>query len=137
MPSDSTLRRRALSGWVPALLSLAVVVVLLLTNGVSAGDVARFAAYCVLGLVLPGLVLWRLLVPRAGSTLVADAVFGTSLALAVELVVYAGSPTSTSPVWPSCGRSCRWPSRWCRGGAAGSGGAPRHNRRGGRGAWVG
>lgn len=77
------------SGWVPAVLAFVVVAVALLTHDVSFGELARYTAYAVLGLVLPGIVLWRLLVPRPGSTLIADAVFGTSLALAVELPVYA------------------------------------------------
>jgi hypothetical protein len=100
----AALHGRVRSGWVPASLCLVAVVVALLENDVSGSAVARFAAYCLLGLVLPGVVLWRLLVPRAGSTLLADAVFGTTLALAVELVVYAASARLGHPevarFWP-------------------------------------
>ncbi len=100
----AALPQRARSGWVPTGLAVVATVIILLANEVPAGDVARFAAYCVLGVVLPGLVLWRLLVHRAGSTLLADAAFGASLALAVELAVYVFCAHFDHPglarVWP-------------------------------------
>jgi len=87
-PSAPALRRLVRSGWVPLALTTMATTATLWFQGVSVGEIVRFGTYCTLGLVLPGLVLWRLLVSRAGGNLVADAVFGTSLALAVELVVY-------------------------------------------------
>ena len=63
----AALPQRARSGWIPAGITVVAVAVALLTHGISVSETLRFAAYCVLGLVLPGLVLWRLLVPRAGS----------------------------------------------------------------------
>ena len=100
----AALPQRARSGWIPAGITVVAVAVALLTHGISVSETLRFAAYCVLGLVLPGLVLWRLLVPRAGSPLLADAVFGTSLAIAVELFVYVAFAHEGHPglavLWP-------------------------------------
>jgi hypothetical protein len=95
----AALRRGVRSGWVPAVVTLLAAVVALLTHGVSVVDVARFSAYVLLGLALPGLVLWRLLVHRPGSTLVGDTVYGITLAIAVELVVYVACGHAGHPGW--------------------------------------
>ncbi len=98
------LRRLRTSGLLPAVLVVLAAGVAAATHEVAVLDVARFGLYVLLGLVLPGLVLWRLLVTRAGSNLPADAVFGTTLALAVELGVYTAAARLGVPglawVWP-------------------------------------
>ncbi len=103
---DRAGRLRALgrSGLLPAVLTVVAAGVTAAGHGVAVVDVVRFGAYVLLGLVLPGLVLWRVLVPRPGSSLPADAVFGTTLALAVELGVYTVAARLGVPglawVWP-------------------------------------
>lgn len=67
-------------------------------------DTGVFASYLALGLVLPGVVMWRLLVSRGTWTLLGDLACGTSLAYAVELGVYlvcahAGHP-DLAWIWP-------------------------------------
>lgn len=84
---------------VPAVLVVLVVAGAAVAGGVSPVDVARFGAYVALGLVLPGFVLWRLLVAERGSSLLADAVFGTPLAYAVELFVYLAATHLGAPEW--------------------------------------
>ncbi len=49
---------------------------------------AQYGVYALLGLALPGFVLWRVLVAPSRSTLLADVVGGVSLAYAAELAVY-------------------------------------------------
>jgi hypothetical protein len=106
----------ARSGWIPAALTVVAVAIALLTNNITVNEVVRFAAYCLFGLVLPGLVLWRLLVPTDRSTLLADAVFGASLALAVELFVYAACAHVDHPgvawVWPVVAFALAFVPRW-------------------------
>jgi hypothetical protein len=78
-----------LLGWaVPPALALAVTAYSLHRTGVDARDVVVFGAYAGLGLVLPGFVIWRLLVSNRTWSVVADVACGTSLAYAVELAVY-------------------------------------------------
>src|SRR6478609_8284508 len=72
----------------PAVTTALVVFVALLVGGVQVLDVLRATLYLVLGLVLPGFVLWRLLVSRRGGDLLGDLVLGAVLGYAVELPVY-------------------------------------------------
>jgi hypothetical protein len=100
-PSSRTPLR---SGWPAALVTFLVVGWVLTRVEVSPGDLLRFTAYAVAGLALPGFVLWRLLDARPGRPFVADVVFGTSLAYAVELGAYllltgAGHPR-LAVLWP-------------------------------------
>lgn len=57
-------------------------------TGVDVRDLAAFAVYAVVGLALPGVVLWRLLVSDRSWTLLAEIACGASLAYAVELATY-------------------------------------------------
>lgn len=74
------------------------------SSQVGAHDVAVFAIYLALGLVVPGTVMWRMLVSRGSWGLLADVAFGTSLAYAVELGVYLVCAHFDHPgvayVWP-------------------------------------
>ncbi|MDQ6687617.1 MAG: hypothetical protein M3Z50_08410 [Actinomycetota bacterium] len=67
-------------------------------------DLAVYGVYIALGLVLPGTVLWRLLVTRGRSSPLFDVACGISLAWAVELGVYALAAHIGAPqvafLWP-------------------------------------
>lgn len=88
LPSEGHRRRWPVSaGWLPALLIAGVVAAALVANGVSARDLAAFSCYLVLGIVLPGTLLWRTLTGRATS-LPADIAAGTALGYAMETLTY-------------------------------------------------
>jgi hypothetical protein len=92
------------SGWPAALAAFLVVGWMLTRFQVSPVDLLTFTVYVCAGLVLPGFVLWRLLDRGTGRPFIADVVFGTSLAYAVELGVYllvtgAGQPR-LAVLWP-------------------------------------
>ncbi|WP_027341277.1 hypothetical protein [Hamadaea tsunoensis] len=75
------------SGWIPAALTAALTAVFVVLYGVSAADVAKFSAYLLLVVVVPGTLLWRLL--RGGSGLLAaDVAAGTALGYALSVLVY-------------------------------------------------
>ncbi|GAA2610243.1 hypothetical protein GCM10010399_46340 [Dactylosporangium fulvum] len=76
-------RRR--SAWAPALTVAVAVAGLLLALGTSPPDVARYSAYLGLGVVLPGMLLYRSLRSRPHS-LLEDVAFGTVVGLLAETV---------------------------------------------------
>lgn len=73
-------------------------------SDVDTRDLVVFTCYVALGLLLPGLALWRLLVNPRGWSLLADLAAGISLAYAVELGVYLVCAHADHPgvawVWP-------------------------------------
>lgn len=92
------------SGWLPAALSLAVTAALLVGTGVTWVQCLVFAAYLVLGLVLPGVLLLRLVRPRAERLWLEDVVLGTVLGYAVEIATYLPARAAGAPLlvlaWP-------------------------------------
>lgn len=76
------------SGWTPAALVTSVIAALLLTSGLSARDVVTFCLYAVLGLTVPGTLLWRLVRPRRPRPWLEDVVFGTILGYCVEIATF-------------------------------------------------
>jgi hypothetical protein len=81
------IRRIARSGWWPAGLLLATTVGALAVYGVSFGAMAAFAVYIVLGIGLPGLLVWRWVRGRAGC-LPEDAGAGLAVGYALEVLAY-------------------------------------------------
>ncbi|MEV7006437.1 hypothetical protein [Streptosporangium sp. NPDC051022] len=95
--------RARVSGWAPAAAVGAFVLAVLGRYGVSAADVALFAAYVALGLTLPGLLLLRAL--YGGSRTAAEEVaLGTTLGYAVEVLAYVAARAAGAPLlvlaWP-------------------------------------
>ncbi|NUR31030.1 MAG: hypothetical protein HOV83_35140, partial [Catenulispora sp.] len=77
------------SGWIPACLTAVLTAVFVVFYGVSVADVAKFAAYLLVVVVVPGTLLWRLL--RGGSGLLAaDVAAGTALGYALTVLAYLG-----------------------------------------------
>lgn len=75
------------SGLVPAAIAVAGAVAVLLGFGVSPRDLACFGGYVVLGLTLPGMLLWRAARGRAGW-LAEDLAAGTVVGYALEVLLY-------------------------------------------------
>jgi hypothetical protein len=80
--------RRSVAALVPVALALLFTAISLHHSQVAGRDVVVFTGYVVLGLALPGFVLWRLLVSHGTWSLVADLACGASLAYATELATY-------------------------------------------------
>lgn len=79
----------------PAAVVCAVAVVAFLTTGVTAGDLAAFAAWLGLGVMLPGTLLWRALTGgRAPGGLAAGLAFG----YAVEVLAYIPARAAGVPM---------------------------------------
>ncbi len=92
------------SGWIPAAAVAVFAVTVLVAFETPVWDIARFAAYVIFCLTLPGTLLWRSLrgTPRS---FVEDVAAGTVLAYAVELFTYflasaAGVPRLVA-AWPA------------------------------------
>ena len=91
-PEAAPARNRLLR-WLPALVTVVVTVILLLTHGTAPLDVARYGLYLLVGLVLPGTLVYRAL-RRVPHSLVDDLVMGMATGFALELLAwtaYAGA----------------------------------------------
>ena len=72
----------------PAALVALVTTVLLVKSGVSVVDVLIYAAYLVLGVCLPGVLIWRLAWGQRPRPFATDLVIGLVVGLACELAAY-------------------------------------------------
>ncbi len=90
-------------GWAVAAVLLIGTAATLSYYGVSAHDIAMFAVYSILGIALPGALIWRGLLGRSGHIAV-DLAAGTTLGFAVELPVYVICRALDAPLaviaWP-------------------------------------
>lgn len=100
-PAASPARRPAPSrrwlGWLPAGVVCAGAVVVFLWCGVSARDLAVFAAYLGAGVALPGTLLWRALTGGGRST-AEDVAAGLALGYAVEVLAYLPARAAGAPL---------------------------------------
>jgi hypothetical protein len=91
------------SAWIPTVLMVAITALVLHYYAVPLRSIAKFTAYLVLGVVLPGTLLWRTLLGRS-SGLVADAAAGAALGYTVEVLVYIAARWIGLPLlvlaWP-------------------------------------
>ncbi|GAA3227447.1 hypothetical protein GCM10010468_56270 [Actinocorallia longicatena] len=88
-PGASGVRLRSVlsSGWIPAALVAAFAVAVLLRTGTPASDIAVFAAYLLVGVTLPGVLVWRRLRGERGW-FAEDVAAGTVLGYALEVLAY-------------------------------------------------
>ena len=84
-PAQSQLPR---SGWLPAALVSLAITLLWVKSGVSVVDVLTFWAYLVLGLCLPGVLIWRRAWGERPRPFATDLVIGLVIGLACELAAY-------------------------------------------------
>ncbi|MET8004875.1 hypothetical protein [Nonomuraea glycinis] len=95
--------RRPSAGWVPAGLVVVAAVVVLCRFGVPVAEIAAFAGHVGVGVMVPGVLLWRALGPGGGS-LPVDLAAGLALGYAVEVLVYIAARAAGVPlavvVWP-------------------------------------
>ncbi|MGI5284114.1 hypothetical protein ACQEVF_12335 [Nonomuraea polychroma] len=89
--------RRLGSGWLPAGIVAAGAVAVFLWCGVSARDLAAFAAYVGIGVALPGTLLWRALTGGGKST-AEDVAAGLALGYAVEVLAYIPARAAGMPL---------------------------------------
>jgi hypothetical protein len=75
------------SGWIPTVLAAVFTAAVLYAYGVSAADIAVYAGYLLVGVTLPGLLLWRALRGRA-DLLARDVAAGTGVGYAVTIFAY-------------------------------------------------
>jgi hypothetical protein len=85
------------SGWIPAAAVAAATAATVLWYGVTVRDLVAFAAYSIVGVTLPGTLLWRALHGRSG-TFAVDVAAGTALGIAVEVGVYAAARALGAPL---------------------------------------
>ncbi|GAB2915137.1 hypothetical protein ACFMQL_18105 [Nonomuraea fastidiosa] len=85
------------SGWAPAALVCALAAAAFLWCGVSWRDLAIFAAYAGLGLVLPGTLLWRALA-GGGRSMAEDLAAGLAMGYAVEVLAYIPARAAGRPL---------------------------------------
>ncbi|MEV4011262.1 hypothetical protein AB0J35_12225 [Nonomuraea angiospora] len=111
-PVASFARRPAASGrwlgWLPAGVVCAGAVAVFLWCGVSARDLAVFAAYLGAGVALPGTLLWRALT-GGGRSAAEDVAAGLALGYAVEVLAYLPARAAGAPLLvlvPSAGVLC-------------------------------
>ncbi len=92
------------SGWIPAAVMALVCCVALARFGVAALDIAKYGAWLLYGVIVPGTLVWRALrgTPR---TFVEDVAAGTATGFALEILVYIGLRTVGAPMlilaWPA------------------------------------
>jgi hypothetical protein len=86
-PSESPVRRFVRSGWLPAAVVVAVASLVVVAYGVDPGDVARFGAYIVLVIAVPGL-LWVRLLRRGPGHIAEDVGLGLALGYCINVAVY-------------------------------------------------
>ncbi|WP_049562343.1 hypothetical protein [Nonomuraea sp. SBT364] len=103
MPVLPAAKARRGFGWVPAGLVTVAAVVVLWRFGVPLRDLGAFGGYISLGVMLPGVLLWRALGPGGGS-LPADLAAGLALGYAIEVLVYLPARALGAPMavvaWP-------------------------------------
>ncbi|MET8157035.1 hypothetical protein ABZT47_11720 [Sphaerisporangium sp. NPDC005289] len=91
------------SPWLPGLTVTALTAATLSHYGVSAADMARFAAYVAAGLALPGTLLVRALYAGA-RTRAEEVALGLAIGYAVEVLCYMAARTAGAPLlvlaWP-------------------------------------
>ncbi|SCL22730.1 hypothetical protein [Micromonospora inyonensis] len=88
-PPDVAPTRRPVAARVaPPLVGYAVVAAVLLATGTPAVDLARFTGYALLGVLLPGTLVYRALRARP-HTLVEDLAVGAAVGLVLELAAWA------------------------------------------------
>jgi hypothetical protein len=78
----------ARSGWLPAALVSVLTTLLWIKSGVSVVDVLIFSAYLVLGVCLPGVLIWRRVWGDRPRPFATDLVVGFVIGLACELAAY-------------------------------------------------
>jgi hypothetical protein len=108
MPAVDTARpRRRLfgPGWPPAIVCYLLTTWGLSRAGIPIQDTLIFSAYVVGCLALPGTLAWRCIAGDAARPFVADVVFGTGLAYAIELAAYLPARAAGTPrlvlAWPA------------------------------------
>lgn len=84
--------------WAPLLAGVAYFCAVLLAAGTSPLDIARYAAYVVFALILPGGLVYRAL-RRTPHTLVEDAAMGAAVGLALEIPAWALFAALDVPEW--------------------------------------
>jgi len=103
-PAPPDRRRRLPSGgWVPVALLAVAAVAVLRHFGVPDQEIGAFAGYIGIGVMVPGVLLWRALGPGGGS-LPADLAAGLALGYAIEVLVYIPARAAGVPLavlaWP-------------------------------------
>ncbi|PWU46910.1 hypothetical protein DLJ46_16265 [Micromonospora globispora] len=91
-------RRRAAARYAPVAAGSALVAIVLLTTGTPAPDIARWTAYALLAVLLPGTLVYRALRARP-HTLVEDLAMGGAVGLVLELVAWALFAAVGAPGW--------------------------------------
>ncbi|MEU4567000.1 hypothetical protein [Micromonospora sp. NPDC023956] len=102
-PGVAPTRRPVALRVVPPLVGYAVVAAVLLATGTPVVDVVRFTGYALLGVLLPGTLVYRALRPRP-HTLVEDLAVGAAVGLVLELAGWAVFTALGAPhllwLWP-------------------------------------
>ncbi|MDQ1644030.1 MAG: hypothetical protein QOJ50_214, partial [Cryptosporangiaceae bacterium] len=80
----------AIRGWAPAGAVVALLVFLWIQFGVPIGTIARFGVYVVLGLAIPGTLLWRAFGPQLRFR-AEEYAAGTAVGYAVEVLARIGA----------------------------------------------
>ena len=91
-------RRPAAARYAPVAAASALVAIVLLATGTPAPDLARWAAYALLAVLLPGTLVYRALRGRP-HTLVEDLAMGAAVGLVLELVGWALFTAVGAPGW--------------------------------------
>lgn len=91
-------RRPAAVRYAPAAAGSALVAIVLLATGTPAPDIARWTAYALLAVLLPGTLVYRALRSRP-HTLVEDLAMGAAVGLVLELVGWALFTAVGAPGW--------------------------------------
>ncbi|RZU77446.1 hypothetical protein EV384_6168 [Micromonospora kangleipakensis] len=97
-PTLGPRRRQAAARFAPALAGYAFVAVVLLSAGTPAPDLARWTAYALLAVLLPGTLVYRAL-RRRPHTLVEDLAMGAAVGLVLELAAWAAFTAVGAPGW--------------------------------------
>ena len=101
---DAQPSRGPLTRYLPGLTVLVASSAMLIASGVSAWDLLRYGGYALWGVLLPGVLVYRALRPRAHS-LVDDLTFGFVVGLALETVAWtvfaAAGQHRLLWVWPA------------------------------------
>lgn len=96
-PPDRPARARRWHRWLPAVILAVATMVATHQYGVGWRDLAAFAAYLLLCVAVPGVLVWRALRRRAGS-LAEDAAPGLAIGYAVEVLAYLPSRAAGVPL---------------------------------------
>lgn len=84
--------------WLPFAFTVASAVVILLISGTSIFDIARYAAYAVFAVALPGTLVYRSL-RRTPHTFVEDVAMGVAIGLTLELAAWAAFSVLHLQAW--------------------------------------